>query len=167
MPLRADLPTPDVVLKAGKGDIYANSLWLGRPPTRTPLHRDPNPNIFVQLAGRKVVRLLEPGIGRALYEQSRAPTGHANLRGQEMMEGEEMERLEDAVWGETGDALGREAILGSGDGLFIPKGWWHSVRSFGDGITGSVSVERAGMCRAPLLTRGFGAGQLVVPMSGD
>ncbi|KAF2496284.1 Clavaminate synthase-like protein, partial [Lophium mytilinum] len=139
LPLQADLPTPDVILKVGKGDLYANSLWLGRPPTRTPLHRDPNPNIFVQLAGQKVVRLLEPEIGRAVYERSRSANGHANIRGQEMMEGQEMERLEDAVWGENGETKGWEAILGSGDGLFIPKGWWHSVRSFGDGISGSVN----------------------------
>jgi hypothetical protein len=33
---------------------------IGHPPTYTPLHRDPNPNIFVQLAGEKVVRLLAP-----------------------------------------------------------------------------------------------------------
>ena len=138
-PLQSDIPTPELVLKAGKGDIYDTSLWLGRPPTRTPLHRDPNPNLFVQLAGKKIVRLMEPHVGRAVYEHVRARSGHANMRGEEMMVGEEMRRLEEAVWGDTGREVGWEARLVSGDGLFIPTGWWHSVKGVGEGITGSVS----------------------------
>ncbi|KAF2189742.1 Clavaminate synthase-like protein [Zopfia rhizophila CBS 207.26] len=139
--LRADLQTPDLISQAGKGDIYASSLWLGRPPTRTPLHRDPNPNLFVQLAGQKVVRLMTPDIGRQVYERARAGRGHANMRGEEMMAGEEMERLEEAVWGDGVEAeeCGWEARLGGGDGLYIPLGWWHSVRGIGKGVTGSVN----------------------------
>ena len=145
-PLRADLPMPDIVRTAGKGDIYASSIWLGRPPTRTPMHRDPNPNLFIQLAGRKVVRLVEPEEGRALYERVRVGEGHANLRGEEMMVGGERERIEEAVWGDGGGEedhiqydCGWEARLESGDALFIPLGWWHSVRGIGEGVTGSVS----------------------------
>ncbi|OCK86402.1 Clavaminate synthase-like protein, partial [Lepidopterella palustris CBS 459.81] len=137
--LQSDLPTPELVLQAGRGDIYATSLWLGRPPTRTPLHRDPNPNLFVQLAGRKVVRLMEPSVGRAVYERVRGRVGHANMRGEEMMAGEEMKGLEAAVWGNGMEENGWEAELESGDGLFIPMGWWHSVRGIGDGVTGSVN----------------------------
>ncbi|OCL01513.1 Clavaminate synthase-like protein [Glonium stellatum] len=137
--LQSDLPTPELVLKVGKGDVYATSLWLGRPPTRTPLHRDPNPNIFVQLAGKKLVRLMEPHMGRAVYERVTARGGHANMRGEEMMVGDEMRGLEEAVWGGMGNEVGWEARLESGDGLFIPKGWWHSVRGVGEGVTGSAN----------------------------
>ncbi|KAF1840781.1 Clavaminate synthase-like protein [Cucurbitaria berberidis CBS 394.84] len=127
-PLQADLSTPTLLSHLGRGDIYASSLWMGRPPTRTPLHRDPNPNLFVQLAGHKVVRLTRPEIGRAVYERVRMEVGKqggkANMRGEEMMEGSEMEGLERAIWGDELDregVAGVEAELGSGDGIFIPS----------------------------------------------
>jgi hypothetical protein len=149
-PLQEDLPTPSTFLSYlnARGDIYASSLWMGRPPTRTPLHRDPNPNLFVQLAGKKTIRLMEPRVGRRVFEavrqRVRGPGGHANMRGEEMMKGEEMEALEVAVWNKDEDggmasATGWEATLRSGDALFIPHGWWHAVRGVGKGANASVS----------------------------
>ena len=145
--LRDDLPTPDIVAKAGKGDVYDTNLWIGVPPTYTPLHRDPNPNLFVQLAGGKVVRLLEPEAGHEVFASVQAALGKTSsstMRGEEMMKGEEKRLLEAHVWGTEplpGGAIyrGYEACLGRGDGLFIPQGWWHSIRGVGQGITGSVS----------------------------
>lgn len=150
--LRDDLPTPDLIRKAGKGDIYDTNVWIGLAPTYTPLHRDPNPNLFVQLAGTKVVRLFEPAVGEQIYTQVRAKLGGAGsgvFRGEEMMQGEEKRVLEAEVWGARdtslkGDTRGYEARLGRGDGLFIPKGWWHSIRGVGEGVTGSVSRRICG-----------------------
>lgn len=150
--LREDFPTPDLVLQAGKGDIYDTNVWIGHPPTYTPLHRDPNPNLFVQLAGQKVVRLLSPNDGQALFASVRRELGQsggreaAAFRGEEMMQGRERLLLEQAVWGENPDTVdaaaqheGFEAHLEAGDGLFIPKGWWHSIKGVGKGVTASVS----------------------------
>ena len=143
VPLQADLPTPALLAKFGRGDIYASSLWMGRPPTRTPLHRDPNPNLFVQLAGQKVVRLMKPGIGRGVYERVRLRAGgggRANMRGEEMMVGDEMQALEEAVWDGKDEAIeGIEAQLSAGDALYIPLAWWHAVRGIGTGANASVS----------------------------
>ncbi|KAG5216693.1 JmjC domain [Trichophyton interdigitale] len=69
--LREDFPTPSYVMQAGKGDIYDTNIWVGLAPTYTPLHRDPNPNLFVQLAGSKHVRLLAPDVGRGVFAQRR------------------------------------------------------------------------------------------------
>ncbi|KAJ4986897.1 Lysine-specific demethylase 8 [Stagonosporopsis vannaccii] len=141
--LQADVPTPKILTRLGRGDIYASSLWMGRPPTRTPLHRDPNPNLFVQIAGQKVVRLMRPDIGRGVYERARLQAGgggRANIRGEEMMVGAEMQALEEAVWDEQDESIeGVEAQLSAGDGLYIPLGWWHAVRGIGAGANASVS----------------------------
>ncbi|KAF1835520.1 Clavaminate synthase-like protein [Decorospora gaudefroyi] len=146
--LNADLPTPTDFLSSlhSRGDIYASSLWMGRPPTRTPLHRDPNPNLFVQLAGKKTVRMLRPAAGRVMYETVRQQIdqagGTANMRGEEMMQGREMEALEAAVWSDEvgkGGTLGYHAELRSGDALYIPNGWWHAVRGVGKGANASVN----------------------------
>ena len=144
--LLEDLPTPEIVLKAGKGDVYDTSIWLGQAPTYTPLHRDPNPNLFVQLAGRKQVRLFKPDLGNAIFHHVQASIGgaaNATMRGAEMMEGAERIALERAVWKPHSDAFwtaeGLQCEVGPGDGLFIPKGWWHSIKGIGQGMIGSVN----------------------------
>lgn len=147
--LRDDVPTPDIVARAGKGDVYDANVWIGHPPTYTPLHRDPNPNLFVQLAGRKIVRLLAPGDGQAVFASvrrslgKRSDRGAAAIRGVEMMQGEERALLDEMVWSVPASAgsegKGFEAVLDAGDGLFIPKGWWHSIKGVGEGVTASVS----------------------------
>jgi len=142
--MRAALPTPDLVLKAGKGDVYDSSIWLGQAPTYTPLHKDPNPNLFVQLAGRKCVKLYAPKAGNRIFSEVQeiiGGQGTASMRGEEMMQGEERRVLEKVVWEDDGDEGrdGWEAELESGDALFIPKGWWHSIKGVGEGINGSVN----------------------------
>ena len=150
--LHTDLPIPEYVAKAGKGDVYDSNLWIGVPPTYTPLHKDPNPNLFVQLAGCKRVRLLEPSAGDDVFERvkaglrqasgDRCAEGSKKFRGEEMMRGEERQLLAGAVWDnqETSSGCeGLEAKLEAGDGMFIPQGWWHSIKGVGDGVTASVN----------------------------
>ncbi|CAI7595666.1 unnamed protein product [Penicillium pancosmium] len=160
--LRDDVPTPDIVARAGKGDVYDANVWIGHPPTYTPLHRDPNPNLFVQLAGRKIVRLLAPGDGQAVFANVRrslgksSDRGAAAIRGEEMMHGEERALLDEMVWGVPvsagSDGKGFEAVLDAGDGLFIPKGWWHSIKGVGEGVTASEDQDPPGSPPTPRLT---------------
>jgi hypothetical protein len=138
--LQDDLPTPMIVQKAGKGDIYDANTWLGLPPTYTPLHKDPNPNLFVQLASTKRVRLFRPHVGVGIFrgvQEKIGGGGNAIFRGDEMMEGPERKALDEAVWGDDRD--GFEVEVSPGDALFIPKGWWHSIKSAGTGVTASVN----------------------------
>lgn len=153
--LREDVPAPDLVQHAGRGDVYDASLWLGLEPTYTPWHRDPNPNLFCQLASSKTVRLMAPAGGERIFRevqtelmQRQQQSAHASsrIRGEEMMQGPERHLLHSAVWGEgddvpKGSGTMYEARLDAGDMLFIPKGWWHSVKSaHGDGrLNGSVN----------------------------
>ncbi|KAE9377132.1 Clavaminate synthase-like protein [Stipitochalara longipes BDJ] len=140
--LQDDLPTPRIAKEAGKGDIYDANIWMGIPPTYTPLHKDPNPNLFVQLASSKRVRLFEPSIGSKIFRDVQARIGQygfASFRGEEMMEGPERDTLDEIVWGNTGQREGYEATVSPGDALFIPKGWWHSINSMGSDVTASVN----------------------------
>jgi hypothetical protein len=120
--------------------IYTNLLqWMGTHDSYTPLHKDPNPNLFVQLIGSKKVRLYPPDMGMNIFQDVQKKIGRnssATFRGEEMMDGPERLALEDAVWDEdSGDntyaSLGFRADVSAGDALFIPKGWWHSVISVG------------------------------------
>jgi len=139
-----DVPLPEIVRSAGKGDIYDSSIWLGLEPTYTPWHQDPNPNLFCQICSSKAVRLLPPSAGDHIFREVQmglGRSGSSHIRGQEMMQGPERRLLHEAIWGEEAPADIREAWLDAGDALFIPKGWWHSVKSgFGDGrLNGSVN----------------------------
>lgn len=147
--LRNDLPPPDLITQAGKGDIYDTNIWMGVAPTYTPLHRDPNPNLLVQLVGQKMVRLLAPEDGRKVFaavQESIGRTASATFRGEEMMKGEEKALLEACIWDDSDQHVnmnpaGFEIRLGRGDGLYIPRGWWHSVKGIGSGMMASVGEE--------------------------
>lgn len=133
--LQEDLPPPDIVKSAGKGDIYNSSIWLGLEPTYTSWHRDPNPNLFSQLHSSKLVRLLPPNAGAAVFRDVQSQLGRlgsSHIRGYEMMYGEERDALRKAIWSESAPAEIQEAKLDAGDSLFIPKGWWHSIKSASD-----------------------------------
>lgn len=143
--LRDDLPTPRLVLEAGKGDVYDSNVWLGIPPTYTPLHRDPNPNLFVQLASQKRVRLFSPDVGDEIFRSvrqklsGRETSASMSMRGEEMMQGPENTLLREAVWGRIAHRECFEAVVKPGDALFIPKKWWHSFVSKGEDVTASVN----------------------------
>ncbi|OIW24511.1 Clavaminate synthase-like protein, partial [Coniochaeta ligniaria NRRL 30616] len=132
--LQQDLKPPPLV---EAGTIYNSSIWLGLTPTYTPMHRDPNPNLFRQLHGSKIVRILPPRAGETLFNKVQASINGAaspRLRGPEMMQGPEKKALHDAIWTDHGDAIiGErtiyEARLDPGDAMYLPTGWWHSIKS--------------------------------------
>ena len=143
-----DIPTPEIAMAVGTGDVYDTNLWMGIAPTYTPLHRDPNPNLFVQLAGHKVVRILSPEMGDKIFRRVQSvlgKSGSAAFRGDEMMKGEEKQVLEAEIWnkadekGGDEEEKGYEAHVWSGDGVFIPRGWWHSIKGVDSGILASVN----------------------------
>ncbi|TLS23985.1 hypothetical protein PpBr36_08724 [Pyricularia pennisetigena] len=147
--LQTALAPPRVVLEAGKGDVYGGSLWMGLTPTKTSWHRDPNPNILSQSVGSKVVRMMPPRPGERVFHdvQSRlgAITSNSRIRGMELLDGPEATALDDAVWGPDADRMPEmvEATLDPDESLFIPQGWWHSVKSFNPGaaFSGLLNVS--------------------------
>ncbi|KAJ9131221.1 Clavaminate synthase-like protein [Coniochaeta hoffmannii] len=141
--LQEDLAPPPAI---DPGNIYNSSIWLGLTPTYTPLHRDPNPNLFRQLHGAKVVRILPPRAGETVFRKIQSSIGgsaSSRLRGEEMMYGPEKAALHDAIW--AGDGGGsrtiHEARLGAGDALYLPEGWWHSLKSAAADLGGGPGGE--------------------------
>ena len=143
--LSSEFPAPRLVREAGQGDVYGTSLWMGMGGSSTPLHRDPNPNMLVQVAGNKTARLLRAREGQQVLEKVRHRLGlpgdeGGRFRGDEMMR-EEKTLLEHEIWAITSSLGGIEAHLEPGDGLFIPPGWWHAIQSRGEGLNLSVCTS--------------------------
>ncbi|KAL9105303.1 MAG: hypothetical protein Q9227_009498 [Pyrenula ochraceoflavens] len=144
--VQEDIETPHLVLDAGRGDVYDSNIWMGRPPTYTPLHRDPNPNFFLQIAGQKKIRLYPPDVGASVFDLVQRQLGvqgrSAVFRGEEMMKGDERRILEDVVWNDEAghhQKFCQQAVVQGGNALFIPKGWWHSIKGFSHGINASIN----------------------------
>ncbi|KAI0096354.1 hypothetical protein GGR51DRAFT_543440 [Nemania sp. FL0031] len=135
VPMAQALTTPNLVREGGRRDIYGSSIWLGLQPTYTPLHRDPNPNLFCQLVGSKAVRLMPPNSGLSVFQEVRKKlgiSGNSRIRGADMMYGPERDELHHAVWVKPSPSkFICGGVLEPGDALFIPQGWWHSFWSVG------------------------------------
>lgn len=143
-------PDPDEAAARTSGLASARPLdepllnaWLGPKGTKTPLHTDPYHNILCQVVGHKYVRLYSPTETPKLY-----PCG-VDDNGIDMSNTSQVDISlfrSGTVDGKTGtdvdarqaqqdkfplfkDAKFVEGILGPGESLYIPLGWWHYVES--------------------------------------
>lgn len=104
--------------------VGAVKLWVGPEGTRTALHHDLGTVFFGQIHGRKRFRLIPSFQTHHLYS-------HRGVWSQVDADAPDLERF--PAYREA-DVL--EAVVGPGEMLLIPAGWWHQVFS----LDVSVSV---------------------------
>ena len=125
-------------------DEPQKNIWLGPKGTRTPLHTDPYHNIFSQVVGHKYVRLYPPAATESVYPRgddengiNESNTSEVEIRLNRGQEGnvavEEADRF--PLFLAQKDYY--EVIVGPGECLYIPAGWWHYIES----LTASYSVS--------------------------
>lgn len=96
-------------------------FWLGPAGTVTPLHADYDDNLFVQIWGTKRIIVAPPHHDEFLY-----PTeANALLYGSPF----DPEAPDFARFPLARRAALLELVVGPGDALYVPAGWYHQVRS--------------------------------------
>ncbi len=98
-------------------DINKIALWFGPGGAITPLHFDPLNTFLCQVYGRKRVRLIPPSQKHLLGAYGRF-FSNIDLENPNVERYPQLKEL---------DII--ELIIGPGDVLFLPVGWWHQVRS--------------------------------------
>lgn len=101
-------------------------FWVGKGGTVTPMHRDVPHNLNVHLTGRKRWLLYPPG-GAGMYPRGLF-SGMPNFSAVDP-ERPDYDRHPDF---RAKRAVG--GIVGEGETLFIPHGWWHHTRSLEDAV---------------------------------
>lgn len=136
--LRKDEPSNDIYLTAYNSGSNAAALaplwddmapidllqartrdgffWLGPRGTLTPWHHDLTNNLLVQVVGRKRVRLAPPW---ALARMRNSRHCFSDWGNEPLAAGEGD--------GDTPPVL--EAVIGPGEAIFLPVGWWHQVEA--------------------------------------
>jgi lysine-specific demethylase 8 len=122
--LRADAPPPTYLDGTA---VQSAKLWIGSAGTVSGLHFDLADNLHAQVSGRKRFTLVAPEQSACVYPNSffdGVPNGCRV----------DVERPDYARHPRLRDAALLVAELEPGDVIYIPRGWWHHVRTLELGI---------------------------------
>ncbi|XP_065197388.1 uncharacterized protein LOC135828886 [Sycon ciliatum] len=99
-------------------------VWMGGGDQVTPVHFDNSENVMCMVAGRKHIRIFEPGMSNFLYPlvQNKNTAVTSQVRN--------ASNRNQPDFPEFAQASSLTVTLEAGDLFFLPAYWWHEVTSF-------------------------------------
>lgn len=129
--LKADIHLPDLLKRLDVDtDCLDTKIWMGPGGTISPLHFDRKENFLCQVLGWKKVLLISPEDSAFLYP----------YEGEMLSNTSQLDfstAIDETAFPLAAKAKRLNVMLGPGQMLFIPFGWWHFVTS----LTPSISVS--------------------------
>ena len=122
--LQDHFSVPDLCL----GRLRAANAWLGTADTTTHLHTDDAENVLCQVAGHKLVRLFPPSCDARVYKRASDGKGNGSVNAFSPIDCENVDVTAFPAFAEARKE-GTQVILGPGEALFVPRGWWHYARA--------------------------------------
>ena len=127
--LLQDFVVPDFCTSLGEGHLYSTMIWIGPYGCVSPLHFDPMDNALMQFVGTKRVLMYPPEVQvYAGHDGNQSNTSSFNPE-----EPLDIDKYPLAV--DLPPSL--ECTLAAGDLLYIPKKWWHYIRT----VETSISIN--------------------------
>eukprot|EP00747_Dinoflagellata_sp_TGD_P078876 gnl/TRDRNA2_/TRDRNA2_160270_c1_seq1.p1 gnl/TRDRNA2_/TRDRNA2_160270_c1~~gnl/TRDRNA2_/TRDRNA2_160270_c1_seq1.p1 ORF type:complete len:328 (-),score=65.01 gnl/TRDRNA2_/TRDRNA2_160270_c1_seq1:60-1013(-) len=133
--LEADVLTPEIVCCGEAGQLL-RQFFFGPKGTVTPVHFDPYENALCQVVGWKYIRLYAPSEANNLYarDSSDPLRNNSTIDPADILEGEAQGAYSNR-FPLLVQAAFMEAVLEPGDLLYLPRGWWHFVKSLSTSIS--------------------------------
>ena len=127
--LRSDFSVPDLcgssrIDDEDSGPVSINA-WFGPAGTVSPLHTDPQDNFLVQVFGSKYVRLYHRDIPSDIIYCHDSKL----LNNTSQVDIENVDEAKFPNFKKYSSDYMSEAVINPGEMLFIPKGFWHFVKS--------------------------------------
>lgn len=110
----------DIVSSEENSPTPTENLYIGSVGTRAGFHQDYRDNLIVIIEGKKSVHLCAPYYTSCLYPFYGLPD-KSKVR---------PETFEPKKFPKMSGATFLKGMLEQGDILFIPRGWWHTLRAF-------------------------------------
>lgn len=123
--VRGDMGTIERYLDPASDGRYG-MMWIGPAGTITPMHHDLTNNLLVQVAGRKIIKLIPAAQVDVMYNHLHVFSAVSDIENPAF----DINRFPDFARARVLDVT-----LVPGDALFIPIGWWHQVRSLDFSVT--------------------------------
>jgi hypothetical protein len=118
---------PELALEGGVPEYCLNARWrdarvsIGGDGTTTPIHAELAHNLLAVIRGEKELALFAPWQSHRLYFRPFSGAPHISPVDPYVLDARRFPRAASATpW---------RVLLRSGDVLFLPRGWWHAVRT--------------------------------------
>lgn len=106
------------------------NIWIGPKGTKSKLHYDSDHNLFVQIFGKKKITLIAPAYSEQCYA--------VNITWYDGYSPIDVENPDYVKYPEFERVPLLQYELEPGDMLYIPKGWWHDIRSTENSISANL-----------------------------